>query len=219
MNIYDHVRTGIVLIEALACIIGFLYWNKIKHTYWKWFPAYLLFIAAAEMVGLYLSRQNLFAETIVLHKFFTIPLQMFFFYWLFYKQFEETPDKKWPIVGAALFGAAFLYEMTASKEISGWFVSFSYTVGNVMLAGLILLFFVRYVRTDRILFFKSDMIFWVCLGAMIFYLGSLPYYGLYNTLKTKGNGPILNTYWFFQMGFNYLMYIFFSIAFIWGRPR
>jgi hypothetical protein len=30
---------------------------------------------------------------------------------------------------------------------------------------------------------------------------------------------VFNSYWIVQMVFNYFMYIFFAIAFIWGKPK
>lgn len=215
------MRSCLEIFEIVACIIGFFYWRKIKKTYWKWFSIYLLCIVITENVAMYVDevwgRRDI---NILIFQFFGIPIQFFFFFWLFYKYFKENQysrETKWPFIGGCIYVAAWFIEVLFFRTKEGWFFSFSYTVGNVILSVLVLAFFIRFINSDKILGYKSDMMFWVCLGVLIYYLGSLPFYGMYNTMS---NFPeFANIYWFFQMGFNCLMYFFFAISFVCGKPK
>ena len=220
MDLYDKFILGLHILEAAACLTGFLVWKKIKNTYWKWFAVYLLVIILIEGAGWVLNAYDPEMKAAAkLFRYFGMPVQMLFFYWLFYKEFRESSRKKLPIIAAAIFLVAHLYDLIADHSLEKWINSFSYTVGNVLLAGLVLVFFFKYIQTERILTFRSDMMFWVCVGILVFYVGSLPYFGLYNILVKKENIHILLVYWYFQMAFNYIMYSCFTIAFLWGKPR
>ena len=38
-------------LEALSFIVGFIYWKKVKNSYYKWFVIYLLYIFFADFAG------------------------------------------------------------------------------------------------------------------------------------------------------------------------
>jgi hypothetical protein len=95
---------------------------------------------------------------------------------------------------------------------------FSYTIGNILLLVLLLMFFIKFSKGDEVLNYRSSRMFWVCLGIMIFYIGSMPFYGMRSTIYNL-NQPLFYFYWHAQFGLNYLMYILFIISFIWGREK
>lgn len=221
MDMIALIKWGLNLFELLACITGFLYWNKIQRTYWKWFPVYLAIIVVTELAGKYLlydlSRPDLNGN---LYLYFGIPLQFLFFFWLFGQYYSRSGMKRLPLVGACCYVLCWILDIIYFNETSTtwWFRSFSYTVGNVILLLLIIGFFSRIIRSDEILQIKSNLMFWVCVGLLTFYLGTLPFFGLYNTLNEK-HPHIFDVYWYIQIGLDYLMYLFFMAGFIWGKPR
>jgi hypothetical protein len=213
-QIYTWIKYGLNFFEILACVIGFLHWKKIRKTYWKLFPVYLFLIVCVELTGKLLNK----GFNVILYSYFGIPLTFLFFFWLFSKYFENRKERKWPLIGMAIYCLAWLGEMFFFNEADPSFISFTYTFGNVILAVFVLLFFLRFISSDDILGYRSNMMFWVCCGLLIFYLGSLPLYGLWNTLSNDYK-TVFNVYWIVHMVLNYTMYIFFSIAFIWGKPK
>lgn len=213
------IRWGLNALELLACITGCIYWKKIRHSYWKWFPVYLGVIVAIELSAKYirevLNNVNLNSR---IYLFLGIPLQFLFFFWLFWKYYRNSKAGRWPLAAAGLYIVCWITDIIAYSKEQVRFFSFSYTAGNILLLILIITFFVRLVQTDEVLAFKSNMMFWVCLGLLLFYLGTFPFYGLRNTLRV--NYPALfNVYWYIQFGLNYCMYISFILGFIWSRPK
>jgi hypothetical protein len=217
MSLYQKWTIVLNFFELLACIVGFANWKKIKATYWKWFPVYLAVIVSTEIVAEYigniLKRKDINAH---IYYFFSIPLQFIFFFWLFLRWSDSGKEKKWPLIGGAIYVGAWLVELLFLQESQLAFLSFSYTIGNIVLLLLILKFFINFINSDRILGYRSEAMFWVCLGLLIFYLMTLPFFGLWNTMNYK-YPDFFNKYWIVQMALDCLMYLLFALAFILGK--
>jgi hypothetical protein len=221
MKPYDIFVLGLNACELIACVVGFIYWKKIKNTYWKWFPVYLGILFLVEMTGKVLRLVFHDNETnTALYRYFGIPIQFLFFFWLFYCYFSNLnkKDKRWPLTGAAIYIGAWFTEWLFFEKVKAWFMSFSYTMGNIVLLVLVILFFIRFINSEMILKYRESLMFWVCLGLLAFYLGTFPYYALRNTLYSNLNS-VFKAYSYVSLGLDYLMYIFFTIAFICGRPK
>lgn len=207
------------IFEALACLAGFLYWKKIRNSYWYLFPLYLGIIVLTEFTGEYFLHVKKDLDlNIAVYRYFGIPVQFFFFYWLFYQYFKSIKRNKWPLFFGAIYLASWVFDLTYMSRIKLFFDSFSYVIGCIMLLVLLLIYFIRFVKSDELLQYKSSMMFWVCLGVMIFYIGSLPFWGLRTTLLMKYPN-LFYVYWHIQFVFNCMMYILFSVSFIWGKPK
>lgn len=214
----DIFRYTLLGLESIAAISGFIAWKKIKSTYWKWFPIYLAIIAGTELIcEFYIQHidQKLHADIFF---YFAIPLQFLFFFWLL-NQYENAKGKNnHALISAVIYIISFLIDQFYFQSTTYWFSSFSYTIGNILLLVLILRLLFRLIRSDDIIIFKEIMMFWVASGIMIFYLGSLPYFGMFNTLSTVF-GPSINIYWYIQIILNGIMYFLFTMSFIWGNPK
>jgi hypothetical protein len=205
--------------EVIACVSGFICWKKIKHTHWKYFPIYLALIVAIEIVGEFFSRQQLYSSNLALYNYFGIPLEILFFIWLFHKVFATTTLRKLTIAAACIYIGCWATEMFFIPKLpSFWIGSFSYTVGILLLLVLILTYLYQLVTSSEIIFIKSNMMFWVCMGLFVFYTFSLPFYGMGNYLYNHHS----NIYFIYSQAIyvlNYIMYGLFIIAFIWGKPK
>ena len=96
--------------------------------------------------------------------------------------------------------------------------SFAQALDQKFVIVLMLIFFINFSKSDAILKYQSSMMFWVCIGLMIFYVGTLPFYGLRTTLYHLDK-HFFYVYWNIQFVLNYLMYTLFAVAFIWGKPN
>lgn len=207
--------------EGLACVTGLIYWHKLKHTYWKYFVVYLAVVFLLEVLGEYLlyGVQDLPAG-MKLYRYGAIPVEFLFMYWLFYKYARQQQGGwVWPIVFAIGYLACLLIDISYIEgKTKIVFDSFSYSIGNIFLLLLVLQFFIRFVKSDELLHYRESNMFWVSLGILFFYVGSLPFYGIRNTLYHQYR-DFFYVYWYIQYCLNYLMYTCFAISFIWGRPK
>jgi drug/metabolite transporter (DMT)-like permease len=217
MNKYDWLRIGLNFFELLAFVTGVISFKKIKNSYWKWFVIYLGVIVFAELFAEYLLMVREEPNQWI-YVWLVIPLEYLFFFWLFYSYTEEPNFRRWSLLAAFIYAATYVFDMAYLRHLKFAFSSFSYMIGSILLLILLILYFVHLVKGERILHFKKDMMFWVCTGLLIFFLGSFPFYGLWNTLVSK-YPKIFNTYWMVQIVFDCIMYLFFAFAFIWGKPK
>lgn len=214
-----YIRWAHNAFELMACITGLVYWRKLRGTYWQWFPIFLALIFAMEMCGKFLRDVLGNVEwNFILFRYISIPLQFLFYCWLFGRYFNGSPVRNVPLVAAAVYALSLLADIFLVQQGRFWFFSFSYTVGNLVLLVLIFTYFIRLVRDEEALQFKTSLMFWVCLGLLLFYLGTMPFYGLHNTLRTK-YPAIFMVYWYIQIALSALMYTSFTLGFIWSRQK
>jgi hypothetical protein len=219
MDKYFWLRILLNVFEFVAFILGIIFWKKVKHSYWKWFVFYcglILFIELfAKFIGYGLKNPKLNSD---LYFFIGIPVQFIFFSWLFYKWFEKPKDKLLPVMGLIIYLLSWITDLLFLRHQRMWFSSFSYTVGNLAMVLMVTLFFLRFVNSNEILKYKQSNMFWVCLGLLVFYLGTLPFYGLRNYLY-QNYKSVFYPYWDISFILGCIMYVFFSFSFIWGKPK
>jgi len=150
--------------------------------------------------------------------YFEIPIEFTFFILLFRRAFKLTRIYWLPIVCLIVYITSWLMDVFFFGKWEFIFNSFSCTIGNLLLLILILSYFIQLVTSNAILTFRNNMLFWVSLGLLLYYLGAFPYYGLRNTIAYNYR-EINITYTYIMYVLNCLMYLMFTISFIWGKPN
>ena len=208
--------------ELLACLTGLFYYNKVKNTYWKYFPFYLVFIVCSEITGTYLDFKytNNIYYNINYFVYFGLPAEFVFLFMLFYSSAGTSKTRFLPLIFNFSYLIVWLIGILFLRSKSVYFDAISYTFGNLLLLILILRFFIQLVTSDDIVNFRQNMLFWVSFGLLLFYLGSFPYYCLINDHKIWiTHRIIMDKYKIVVNGLNSLMYLMFTISFIWGKPN
>ena len=205
--------------EAAAFITGFVYWNKLRGTYWKYFPVYLLGIFICEMIGKYMKLHGLKEYNMLFCNYFVINLEFLFFYWLFYRSYAQLKNKRIAIASISLYIIGLLADISYIHKFEYWFASFTYTLGVALMLILIALYFIQLAMSeDAILQIKTNILFWICIGLLFFYIGTFPFYGIRNTLWLNYKS-VAKTYSYFAFALNYFMYFMFSFSIICGKPK
>jgi hypothetical protein len=206
---------GLVVVEFLAAIAGFFTWSKWKNSNLKWFPFYLFVITALEFCFYLFYGMKKF-DTAGFIKEIQVPIEILFINWFFFK----TLTKKLRIIipaGIIIYIVSLILELTWLKSNTYYFESLSATIGNLCILIYCIIYFIDLVNSDKILFFRKLTVFWLVTGMLVFYLGTFPYYGLYNELG-KNENLFISISWV-ALSLNYCMYLLFTIAFIWGKPQ
>ncbi len=206
------------VVMLLAGITGFLKWKEIKGSYWKWLPVYLVLLGGINVLAEFLTSQNLKLYNRALIIYFVIPGEFLFAYWLVLKKMETRLHKTLIWSGMGLYILVTLMEVWQKGTDGIPFLTISYTLGNIFLLAFILLYLWQLAVSEKVLYFYRERMFWVSVGMLFFWLGTLPYFGLYNLLSTSYPG-ILESYAWVMLGLNYLMYILFAASFIWGKEN
>jgi hypothetical protein len=212
-ELFQFLFVSIYVIEFIPVAIGFYYYNQIKNTYWKWFLYYLIFIFIAELVSNY--------EVLIepgdkkyLYGFIIIPIEFLFFYWLYaYKSFN---NKKLFWIFLLVYVVSFVPHLYLESHKSMVY-SFNYVVGAFLLGILVVMEYLKQIRSDSILQFKENKMFYINLGVSLLYIGTLPFFSFYAIIAK--NDTIYTNYHLLFLIVNHLMYLLFSMSFIWGKPN
>lgn len=199
-------------IECLAALIGIIYFYKLRHSYWKWFCVYLVFICCQELMSFFfddffgLSKQTYYT-------FIGIPIQWLFLYWLY--ALKALRNKLLFVVSVALLVASYfpIHVLNQTQDI---FYSFNLIICTLILVALIILEFIRQIKTNDILYIKENKMFYINIGLILFYIGAFPLHAFNNILAD--NYPELRKWYiiYFKLS-NCSMYLLFIASLIWGK--
>ncbi|WP_299214493.1 hypothetical protein [uncultured Dokdonia sp.] len=199
--------------QFLAVLIGAIYFFKLKNSYWKWFSIYLIIIFIQEYFGI--NNTSIDRKyKIAYYMFFGVPLEFIFLYWLY--ALKSLRNKKLfflsILVYIATIGLSLIY-----KKISEVY-SLSMNIGTIMLLCLLTLEFIKQIKTDDILKFKENKMFYLNLGLVIFYIGNYPYHVFGEALHTN-HLKLWEIYHLYFLMSNCIMYLLFAASFIWGKTQ
>ena len=214
----DVFLMSVYILEALAFLTGMLSWQKVKESIFKYFIFYLLYIFIADIIGYLININKPIGYNELYYNYAVIPVEFNFFFWLFYKTLQPKKKKVLPIVCSGIYLTSIIIDALYFSKHHFLFNSVSYSIGNLLLLVIILIFFMQLVNSKEILSYKNNMVFWICVGLLIYYLGSLPYYGLTNTFVSKYQG-IYILYNKIEHVLDCIMYLMFALSFIWGKPK
>lgn len=212
-NSYPYLLKLLLGLEFLSCITAIFYFKKLNKSFWIYFCFYLIILTFSDFYidaiskVTHLKKQHIYA-------YFIIPLQFIFFYWLY--AYQSLHKKK-------IFWLFLLLYIVSFIPIELYFArlkvvySFNYTIGSFLLMILVFLEFQKQIKNDAILYFKQNKMFYINMGIMLFYVGTLPFFGLYNLIVKESE--IWNMYYLYFLLSNCLMYMLFTASFIWGKAK
>lgn len=200
--------------ELFSAFIAILFYRKINKTYWKWFVIYLIFINLAELYSKF-GLENFTHLRKYYYDFFIIPIEFLFFYWLYAKKSLKLEKLFWlSYIIYFIFYILHLFNLDKVRLIS----SMSYTIGVLFLAIMVYLEFIKQIKSDEIINFHKNKMFYINIGILLFYVGTLPFFAFDKQLYLNNNELWSNYKTFFLLSVN-IMYLLFAASFIWGKPK
>lgn len=214
LELQKHLSQLLMGIEFISALVGFIYFFKLKRSYWKWFSVYLVVIFIQEYFW-YGNNTSYFGITKnEYYAFFGIPIQYLFFYWLYAL---KSLKNKWLFLFCTT-----LYLVTL--PIAPYFeklnivYSINLNVAILLIILLLALEFIKQIKNDNILYFKENKMFYLNVGMVVFYIGSYPFQA-FSEILFKQHFPIWDVYYTYFLVANCIMYLSFSASFIWGKQE
>jgi hypothetical protein len=211
VDLIFKLKFGIKIMEGLACITGLLCWAKLYPRFWKAFPIYLFIITCCEFAGWYMNTHGIKGSKIM-YSYFVVPLEFLFMYFLYYKNLPKQFLK-------TVFAFSLIYLLSWGGELifvqhTKWiWLSMSYTVGNIIMLILGIIYFLQLLKSEKLLSYKKQIFYWVNLGLMLFYVGTFPFYATLGILYKEAPKLYEILYWM-SVTLNYFLYSFFIIGFL-----
>jgi len=207
-------QEGMFWMLGLSSVISVLYYNRIKNQYWKYFVYYLIFIFLAEAIGKW-GTSIVDLNKIGFYNYIVIPIEFIFFYWLYAAKSLNKPKL---FIGLSLlyvisFIPSELFFTSARKVM----YSLNYTLGCLILMILVVMEYYKQINSSNILDFDKNRMFYINLGVTLFYIGTLPFWTFFELLKSYRE--IYNIYYASFLVLGVVMYLLFSISFIWGKQN
>jgi hypothetical protein len=213
LNNQPELTNLLFWLEIFSSLTAMFFLNKIKKTYWKWFAVYLFIVCLFDV--LIVNIMPFFRiKKQIFHAYLVIPLQFVFFYWLY--AYKSLNRKKLFFVFLSIYLLSFIPVELYFAKLKVVY-SFNMTVGTFLLMILVFLEFKKQIQNDDILQFWTNKMFYINMGVMLFYVGTLPFFGLYNLIVKEPS--IWNAYYLYFLISNCLMYLLFTASFIWGKPK
>ena len=205
----------LIWVQFASVIIGIINFKKFKNSYWKWFVFYLALIFLCEAFAKWVMPFCCFAYKTYFYSFFVIPLEFLFLFWIYCYQSLHLKKLFW--VSTCVYFITFIPHLFIFESVLEVVYSLPYAMGNLLLLFMVLLEFNKQIKTDNILLFKKNMMFYINTGVMLFYIGTLPFFIFYGYMLKV---PVIwNNYYIFCMIANSIMYLFFIAALVWGKPN
>ncbi len=196
-----------LFMELLCAIIGSIYYHKYKDSILKYFLVYLWAIVLFEYSG-YVTREYFNAKSngIIFNIFFF--LNYMYLSSLYYKIVQHPLRKK-----AIL---SFLIVYLASIVIGGIYENYVYQFQSIpfitasfLLVIQIAFYFTEILNSKKVLHVKRNLFFWISIGVLIFYIGSIPFRIAINYYVHKGSFNNL-------FSINYILIILLNTCYIIG---
>lgn len=198
----------------LSAIIGAFYLMKLQKTYWKWLSIYLIAIFLQETFW----RYNFFSIgrefKILYYTIFGVPFEYLFLYWLY--AFKSLKNKKLFLSSTLVYLLSLITSLLYKKTEEVY--SISINIGTFILMVLLIFEFIKQIKSDRILKFKENKMFYINIGLILFYIGNYPFHILGPELYANYL-DLWNLYYIYFLITNSIMYLLYSASFIWGKTH
>lgn len=204
--------------EICALVSGLFTFNKWRKTPFIFLIGYLLWVVVEEWASVYFVKHEFYSLNSFMYTYLVSPIEFFFFFWLMQKNITYPAKIKFVWLFVTLFVVAFIVEMYCIPHKQFYFNSMSNSVGSIGLLILIFQYFRELTTSDDLLHFQKKLFFYIAFGLFVYYIGSLPFYGLYNTLAYS-YGKIFAVYRPIVFLMSSIMYFLFSFGFIWAKQN
>ncbi len=220
----SFLKNSVRYTELISAITGSIFFYKYRNTSIKYFLHLLWFITFSEFFGWYIRNTGNFAghvdelgriyNTWVYNVLgFVTFIVLLYIYWGYLKNTAFKKYLKWfgliYIVSYILnwiFLQDFLIENAVIPEI----------LGSIFLITAIIFYFIELLRSDKILIFHRMLLFWISIGLLLFYAGTIPFVLEYNGYKVI---PGIHKLFLIIYILAILMYFIFTFGFIWSRKE
>jgi hypothetical protein len=217
MEKLDILRNLVFASELIAFLTGLFYFKKVNEL-WQIFCLYLGFTFIIEIISWYFILEKNTQVSVIIHRYFANPFQFMSLFWIFGKIVSKTKSRYIFLFGSMIFIVSWLFEYYFLQKSTFYWMSISYTVANIILIVLVLSYFYQLITSEKILIFYKLQSFWFCLGVLIYYFATFPFFGMFNYLVEHYRN-VHFIYFHIVLILDIIMYLLFAASFIWGKEK
>lgn len=205
-------------LEIVSLLFSFVYFNKFGKKNAFIFPIYLAIIVIIETFGWFMAERGLFKQNILWYRYFGLPFQYIFFFWYFVEIINTKTTKLFFWLCLIVYLISWSLEFYFLPKEFEDKMAISNTMGSLIILILVFAYFYKLILSNDILLFYQKQSFWISVGVLIYYLGSFPFYGAGNYLYKNFENLYL-IYIQVVLIFACIMYLLFTVSYIWGKEK
>ncbi|MDY7396406.1 hypothetical protein UMM65_14235 [Aureibaculum sp. 2210JD6-5] len=217
------IKNSIRYFELISAIAGTVYFYKYKHTDLKYFLYLLWYITITEFLGWYIwltgnmahIDENGWIYNLWLYNI--LNLVMFnTVYFIYYNYLKTQLFKKWTKLFIIIFTIVYALNWIFIQNFITENAVLPRIIGSIFLIITIIFFFIELLRSEKIVVFHKLLLFWISVGLLLFYTGTIPF-----MLKWNGYMLIPGIHELFLIVYilAIIMYSIFTFGFIWSKKE
>jgi hypothetical protein len=202
----------IQVFEIVTAITATVFYKKYWETFLKYFLFVLWLIVILEIVIGTLKESGIIVKNNFIYNVVT-SIQYIYYLALYYKAMKTQAYQKWVLGFLVVFVVSVIINFIWIQPLTLTtpFYSYTFAIGAILLIITIGLFLVEILNTEKILFFKRYLMFWISVGLLVFYTGILPYILSLNFTPNLLRSDSLQIIFF---TLNLVMYACFTVGFV-----
>jgi hypothetical protein len=202
--------------ELVTGIVGILCYKKYSNTFLRYFLYVLWLVILVEFTVSILKRHYGISPNNFVYNVLT-SVQYVYYFLLYYKIISIDKYKRWVkgFLITFIVSVVINFVWFQKLHVTAAFHSYTFTFGAILLIVTIGLFLVEILNTEKVLYFKRYLMFWISVGLFVFYTGIIPFVLSLNLLPALLSSDSLAINFF---TLNVVMYTCFTIGFILSRP-
>lgn len=199
--------------EILTAIVGTIYYRKYKNTpILKYFIYLLWYISINELIGLYIRLDN--GVNAILYNIYHV-INFTFYFLLYWYYLNNIKNKKLVFTLSITFIISFI--------INGFYENyliehqrFPYIIASFFIVITIVLYFFEILNSEKVLHTKRNLLFWISVGLLVYFVGNLPFRILRNYYAELSDATVS---FLIKFTLTILMNMCFIIGFVWSDKK
>ena len=170
----------IIALEYISAIIATVFYKKFASRFTALFLFYLWYIVFTETAS-FIIRDYGYRVTWLYVIFCFFEFNLLFLMYLSITKVEFT--KKLTKLFMFITNIVFFFEIYING-VYHW-PSITTVVGSISISIILILYLKEFLYSDKILNYSKSIYFWITLGSLVYYLGSIPYQAIVSYLKNR----------------------------------
>lgn len=198
-----------IILTFIPVLVGAITFDKFKHTFLKYFLVYLVYCLFTEIAGYYVGF-ILRTRTYFIYNIYILVSVIFYF-----TLFNFYLKKNNLLLKILFFSYLIFYICNFLFIQKGILISqtYSFLAGSLFICiGIVILFF-ELLKSDFILNIKESLLFWICMGALLFFIGLVPIDVMAEFFNYAG------MFDYITLGLNIIMCFCFSFGFLISKKE
>jgi hypothetical protein len=137
----------------------------------------------ASIKFLFFSSEGIEQRRNLLYYNVTTIITLLLYYGLYFENIRVITNKR-IFLGSCVFAFCFYLVNIFFIQSGEVFHTYSFTIGSVCLCLGIVFYLKETVESEKIVVISKDPLFWISIGLFAFYIISIPFFAMYNYLRT-----------------------------------